>query len=543
MKAVSSKPPVHGSSGKIAPMTITSGSASIDDSKLQQDLVLLTQKIVDLTGEPQRAPVVVNSAVSAPSSPFVSGIRGITDSAISTSSSFSANNVLDRVLQKIAELDRIVLKKTAPEKKNINVRRGSRGMDLTSLPTHLHITDRLLDLHAQSMRVVTITRNGTTPESELEPRKPPGSPRGAIGGAMGLNNAELKKLQTELGVMKGKHDEAEHDRKEARKEVNFIKNEVELLKKKVAEMNNEISEHEQLESELKRVKGLLQTAESGNRILQEQCEIEASRTQKAVMIIHRKTDKITLYSDMKTLVHKNNDDNDIDIKSEIGKSLNSLDDSIEKSIGVLRDHVNSINTIKECLESDIQTLNTERDMVNNDFLTLNSEHEALKAAYHSLQNETIGSEGAQEESKKKLKKANDVLLEQTAELNTVRRKLMDLEKLPPLMMELETKLRASESVVMEFGNERKQLAEELSSYKKLSNSLKQKIRDLSAKSGADSKDFIDSFEEVMRDEMMTMKAAFEGKLRSKTDEASNMTKRHQMEIQRISQNSSPYIRR
>ena len=54
--------------------------------------------------------------------------------------------------------------------------------------------------------------------------------------------------------------------------------------------------------------------------------------------------------------------------------------------------------------------------------------------------------------------------------------------------------------------------EELDSYKKLTEKLKLKIRDMGAGS-KESKDFLDTFEEVMRDEMSAMKAAFEMKLR------------------------------
>merc|ERR1712216_242474 len=77
------------------------------------------------------------------------------------------------------------------------------------------------------------------------------------------------------------------------------------------------------------------------------------------------------------------------------------------------------------------------------------------------------------------------------------------------------------------------------SYKKMCESLKNKIRELSSKDG-DSKDFMDSFEEVMQDEMYTMKLAFEAKLKCKSDEVAALAQRHALEISRIQASSSPY---
>ena len=78
----------------------------------------------------------------------------------------------------------------------------------------------------------------------------------------------------------------------------------------------------------------------------------------------------------------------------------------------------------------------------------------------------------------------------------------------------------------------------MDSYKKLTEKLKLKIRDMGAGS-KESKDFLDTFEEVMRDEMSAMKAAFEMKLRVAKEEADATTRRHQQEIARI-QTTSPY---
>ena len=208
----------------------TMPQAAIDEiSRLQQDLVLLTQKVADLSGEPQRAPaapVLDGGPSQAPNSPFVSGLRGMAEGASSSSSSSSGGAVqikmdmLEKVLKKVAELDRLLLKSTAPAGQSANARRGSRGMDLFSLPTHLHVTDRLLDLHTQSKRVITVTTTkagGGVPESSSSSEPPSAHPQppatpaaaGGAGGAVSPRPAAgdkevAKKAAAEVVALKAK---------------------------------------------------------------------------------------------------------------------------------------------------------------------------------------------------------------------------------------------------------------------------------------------------------------------------------------------------
>ena len=63
--------------------------------------------------------------------------------------------------------------------------------------------------------------------------------------------------------------------------------------------------------------------------------------------------------------------------------------------------------------------------------------------------------------------------------------------------------------------------------------LKKKLRELGGKSGADAKDFLDSFEEVMKEEMMTMKTAFETRLKVAKAESDEVARRHANEIRNL----------
>lgn len=120
--------------------------------KVQQDIVTLSQKISAITGEPL---VAVTQLKNDSRSPFVSGIREITDNDRRCGSD-SYILALESLLEKIGEYDRHVLNKTSPATTVQSQRRSSKSNDLFSLPTHLHIVDRLLDLYAQSQRVTII---------------------------------------------------------------------------------------------------------------------------------------------------------------------------------------------------------------------------------------------------------------------------------------------------------------------------------------------------------------------------------------------------
>ena len=82
------------------------------------------------------------------------------------------------------------------------------------------------------------------------------------------------------------------------------------------------------------------------------------------------------------------------------------------------------------------------------------------------------------------------------------RKQLEAEHSPQAMLDLEKRLQVAEADKRNLSAELGAVREELASYHKLTETLKNKIRDMST---SDGRDFLDSFEEVMREEMMTMK--------------------------------------
>jgi len=568
-------------SGKLLPPSSSGGSLKSsafpqemveEIGRLQQDLVLLTQKVVDLSGEPQRVPAapVLDGPTTAPNSPFVSGLRGMAEgaSAVGASSGSALEvrmSMLEKVLKKVAELDRLLLRKTAPDGQHANARRGSRGMDLHSLPTHLHVTDRLLDLHTQSKRVITVTTTkatapGSSPRGDPQPGAGTGAGAGTAplsprpGGGSGADKEATKKAAIEIAGLRSKLEESEAKRnaiKEdcaaARKENLAYKKEVNELKAAVEALQLAAGPDDR-EARIKKLETRVAELEGLSRAMQETVEVEISRSARAVEVVLQKAAMIKNnrqeYGNSPQKEPKGSENANVDDAQDnlLGKpmahSLRLLHEALKHRLSGMHDQLLSMSMVKDSLETEVQTLQMAQDVVTKDFLTVQQELEVMCTAHSSLQVEAMSGDAAI-----KLERANNLLLDLQAEVAASHRRTFELERLPAIVAELEYKLRAVETKALEREGELTVLKGDLESYKKMSESLKKKIRDLSSKGDSDSKDFMDSFEEVMQDEMYTMKLAFEAKLKCKADEVEALAQRHALEINRIQASSSPYIRR
>ncbi len=134
----------------------SSSALAAEDSNtntINQDLSLISQKIADISGD-SALPALASAAPA--SSTFVSGLRSLAHSSSSSNIADENYKNMEKLMSKIGELDRLVLKKTAPPASEQPARRLSRNVDLHHLPTHLHLIDRLMDLYNQSKRVTVI---------------------------------------------------------------------------------------------------------------------------------------------------------------------------------------------------------------------------------------------------------------------------------------------------------------------------------------------------------------------------------------------------
>ena len=128
--------------------------------KMNQDLNVLSQKLVDLQ----------NMAFSKQgSSAFVNNIRDSTSSSPAIGGGANLNffelkcQIMEKLISKMSEVDRCILRSTEPsnddsevsgEPAQKSVRRSSRGLDLSIFPTHLHVIDRLVDIHVSFLCIL-----------------------------------------------------------------------------------------------------------------------------------------------------------------------------------------------------------------------------------------------------------------------------------------------------------------------------------------------------------------------------------------------------
>jgi hypothetical protein len=176
--------------------SIASASDSSSDDKLfkenmkryEQDLIILSKKIADCQGDSTPVPGLVLPV--QPESLFVNNLRNSVDKSSSSSSIGNENtlrlNMLERIMEKLAELDRVVLKKTDMGTATARPRRKSKdGSDLFSMPTHLLMVDRLLDVFVISQRLQIIEKqNGSSSKTN--------------GKELEKVNAELENLRKQL---------------------------------------------------------------------------------------------------------------------------------------------------------------------------------------------------------------------------------------------------------------------------------------------------------------------------------------------------------
>lgn len=187
--------------------------------------------------------------------------------------------------------------------------------------------------------------------------------------------------------------------------------------------------------------------------------------------------------------------------------------------------------MKNVLEADNQTLTLQKDLIQQDFFTINDQHEALKAAYHSLSYEsaTVGIKSDSKEKDTIIEKLNKELNLATNENSKLKLEMSSMNY-QDLILEMEKKLNDTIQAKLNLEKAYKDIQDELNYYKKQCEKLKNNFKELNSSNNITEKNFLDSFEEVMKDEMMNMKFAFEKKLRDAKDSSEELRKKHQSEI-------------
>lgn len=563
---------------------------------IQVDIQTLSQKIFD-----------IESATSG-KSPFVASLRAAADEnkLQITSGSDKRLHALEKLLEKIQEYDRVILKKTAPEESQTTPRRKSRGIDLSTIPTYLHITDRLLDLHSQSQRVTVLTQSEKVAVSQVsqpEDLKLIDSLRDQLGtankqvkeieGSSAKSEKEITSLNAKVSTLEEKLRLSEEKHRLAEEQLDLSEESIialnqapkssaqpnsdlaalreagrdleEKLRLLTEDKNQELDKlREENESKQMQISVLTKQIEGSRsddsrvkelereiELLHQRLEEETGRNQTLLDVIVRKAALLREQEQENWDQNAIGDGSYCNLTPDFQLAFKSLDGALSGIVRELVSQVRLISSVKDLLEDEVSSSQYKVDMISKDFTTLTQQFESMKSAYHSLeaertttfkQAESAGSsrksvdhEGVQLLTAQ-LDAANDKVVELQGELFTASRRSLELEKLVETIQKLQDELRVAQHDKQTSDAISKSYMEEVASYKRLSESLKQKIREMSKGSNID----IDSFEEVMKEEMMAMKEAFTAKLNIAKEEAELTSKRHRAEIARMSA-SSPYM--
>ena len=124
---------------------------------------------------------------------------------------------------------------------------------------------------------------------------------------------------------------------------------------------------------------------------------------------------------------------------------------------------------------------------------------------------------------------NDVnVRELRIELSGLRSQLTTMDKYPEKIQKLQSQLLDTEDRRVSLERDVADGLVEIATLSKMNDTLKIKIKELSGSD--DRREFADTFEEVMREEMMAMKVAFEAKLKAAKTEAESASRKAQLEI-------------
>ena len=274
--------------------------------------------------------------------------------------------------------------------------------------------------------------------------------------------------------------------------------------------------------------------------LEERLEVEINAQEKILNLLMSVANKVEGHCDSSFLP----EEEQAGVSPEAYSVLSLLVSCVIKRLDELCDEINVLSAQNEQLETQIGTYSLERDMLSKDM-------EQLTFLNNALRKEKLGLEN---DCSKKHIDTNDELAKEVEELREKNRKLqteltsskvqinhlqLSKDQIASLEATIISNQFDAETTRNRFENKIAGLQEENSTLKRLTEQLKGKIRDLGSRSGADAKDFLDSFEEVMQEEMMAMKAGFESKLKVAKAESDELARRHANEIKSLSLTASP----
>lgn len=172
-------------------------------------------------------------------------------------------------------------------------------------------------------------------------------------------------------------------------------------------------------------------------------------------------------------------------------------------------------------------------MLSDDLTAVSVNYSSLRVAYSEMQTELI-QQRVRLESKNEVNNEKFVKTLETKLALLAQSSDAEISRLTTALENKEAMFSEREREISNYNSHIAALEQELEDYRALTEKLKRKIREISP---LDKRELLDSFEEVMRDEMMTMKGAFENKLKIARGELELLSKKHQQDIQTLKQSS------
>eukprot|EP00603_Paraphysomonas_imperforata_P008461 CAMPEP_0114424154 /NCGR_PEP_ID=MMETSP0103-20121206/6539_1 /TAXON_ID=37642 ORGANISM="Paraphysomonas imperforata, Strain PA2" /NCGR_SAMPLE_ID=MMETSP0103 /ASSEMBLY_ACC=CAM_ASM_000201 /LENGTH=574 /DNA_ID=CAMNT_0001592881 /DNA_START=48 /DNA_END=1775 /DNA_ORIENTATION=+ len=542
---------------------IQSGNDSTEDKlfkenmkRYEQDLTILAKKIAECQGDTTPVPGLVLPV--QPESLFVNNLRNSVDKNATNMGNENTLrlNMLERIMEKLAELDRVVLKKTDLGATTARPRRKSKdGSDLFSMPTHLLMIDRLLDVFVMSQRLQIIEKQ----------KGEGGASKSGGGKELEKATAELEKLKKHLqeaNVAKDKFKTIATDKEkefENYKRTHGVENGKSSSSSTAKAGNGDSSTlsvigdgkaivtvevHDQQNGvkdqskEVAELKEKLAKSEQTVRDMEERMEILVASEQSTVNGIVSMT--FALGNSPGDSVPTADKLNLKFLNPEAKKATDQLFTSVvslvsEKSKAavaqyndILEQHKHT-NVELDALKSSSQT---ELARKNAEILAL---QESLSKAY----SENEKADGILKEVKENYANSRKDLIQvyegkiqqyraDNASSASMKRQL---EKAKASVEELEKKNVAADHKNIELKGSLDCLKSDMVALEKMNQNLLDTIKKMT--NDASKNDFADTFEEVMREEMMAMKGAFEEKLKIARQQTEAMSKKRQSEISRI----------
>lgn len=556
----------------------TSGKADsrgvADVSFLQSDLTSIAQKYAELSGEPYVAPSTrPPKHIGAQQQPATSssfhnsnGLRnsvpGPDGGSFPRSQYRRSASGMDQcteinedkvclyqdVLRKLTQLERLVLDKTAPE--SGAGRRNSRAINIVTIPTHMQILDRLMDLHRVNRR---LSLSSASPEQSSSSSSASSSKNGVIARKSSVTSTSAPSSASTAKSGDSEHssvltvagsalDTSQTEIARLKAEIASQKRTIDSLNSKVASLTNGISEKD-VAYEALRAKHAAQCL-----------DIERCKKENAAMNAENKrleednkklAERLQAAADALSALEKSMGANAIGDGEEVARLKAQLS-AAETKASEQETRIGELTKLNNQNEIEIKSMRKENIRYYSEHKTMSAELrdakfecEGLKKKVNrhgtemaELRREQMAYNAHLEDRLQKMTTQYEYLQESFTKLTS---RLQEMEALPDELKSLEARYAAAERDKCHLLEEVQVKDAEIEQLQRMRDYLALKLRECAT---LDTRAFADSLEDAVGQEMMSMKGKFTEKVRSSQSTADQRAADQQREIDRLKSSGS-----